>query len=270
MNTAWLHPGLLLRQFNQLARAARRRAGDGRPGCRLEHRGVRGARPGHAAVPAPDRPAGRGARAGPHAVRRRAGQPRRAARRRPRPAAVAGARSARRDCWSAADPTGSWGWPAATPTCWTCTATRGTGGSPARPWPRPPPATWPAGTDHGDDLAGRIELVRAAAEAGRPGPATPSASARQIWFTAYGSAEQVRTAEERAVRRGGRACRGSRWTAARTCCSAARPRWPRRCRSGRGLRAGADLTQGGRRQPLRPGPGPVLPRGAAPAVALPP
>ena len=44
------------------------------------------------------------------------------------------------------------------------------------------------------DLADRIELVRAASErAGRPRDAV--AVSTQIWFTAYGSAEQVREAE---------------------------------------------------------------------------
>ena len=77
------------------------------------------------------------------------------------------------------------------------------------------------------DLAARIELVRAAAEqAGRDRNAV--AVSTQIWFTAYGSAEQVRTAEAE-LAPGGRACRDSSWTAARTCCSAARPGWPRRC-----------------------------------------
>ena len=44
------------------------------------------------------------------------------------------------------------------------------------------------------DLAARIELVREAGErAGRPRDAV--AVCTQIWFTAYGSAEQVRAAE---------------------------------------------------------------------------
>src|SRR6266487_4297328 len=136
MNSAWIHPALLLRQFNQLAvllGGERVTAGLG-AGWSTEE---------FAAVGLELRPSGRGWTG----WRRCCGWPGNctsAARSRWR----AGTSSrgtfpsprspgARRGCSSGAAPTGSCGWPAGTPTFSTCTGTRGTAGSRGRRWLTP-------------------------------------------------------------------------------------------------------------------------------------
>ena len=196
VNSAWVHPGLLLRQFAQLAVVLggdRVTAGLGAGWSAEEFDALGLAMPRFRTRI--DRLA--------EVLRSRAasgrtepvsydGRPRH----HPRSAPRRRYRITRPDCWWAADRTGSSSWPGGTRTCSTCTATRSTGGSPERRWRRPRPVTWRGGrTPRSRICAGRIGLVRDAAEAaGRPRNAVGVAT--QIWYVAFGSPAQVRAAEE--------------------------------------------------------------------------
>ena len=144
MNSAWLHPALLLRGFNQLALLVggeRVTAGLGAGWSTEEFEALGLTMP-------PFRPrmerlaevlalARQLADGGPATFEGSTSSP---ASCRSRPA-----RRARRGCSSAAARTGCWTWPDATSTCSTCTAIPGTAGWPAQPWPRRPPATCAGG-----------------------------------------------------------------------------------------------------------------------------
>ena len=244
-------------------RAARRpawgRAGHGGAGRGMECRGVRRPRARDAEVPYPDRPAGRGAGGRAQPLDGRDGHLRRRSRRGPGPAVVARAGPPSRLLVGGgsdrllglagrfADLLDLHGDPKHGRVAG-ATMAQASAGDVAR-----------RAHTTVDDLAGRIGLVRAAAEAAaRARDAVGVAT--QIWYAAFGSPRGTARPRRSSASAGRHPLPA---TAVPTCCSAARADGRGAGGASRGLRARADLAQrGGRDHGRAARPAAVLPGGA--------